>query len=388
MSIVGARPQFIKAAAVSRALAEVGCREFLLHTGQHYDAVMSEIFFDELGVNAPAVNLEVGSGSHGAQTAEMLRGIEKSIQDVSPQLVLVYGDTNSTLAGALAAVKLQTPVAHVEAGARNFSLAIPEEVNRVLTDRISAIRFCATKTNLNNLRQEGINNGILTGDVMFDIFLASEPLARQRRDLLSKHKLIVDNYLLATFHRPSNVDSPDSLEQILLAVSNCGEDVVFPVHPRTRPAIDRLRKEGRVPTNSNVRLIEPVGYLDFLCLELHCRAVLTDSGGVQREAYFAGKRCVSVFHNTAWPETVEEGWNQVVPTTAQAILSALRRNHSPKHPRGNAFGDGKAAKRIARILKACIQAGITADGDNLAQALAVSSTGAPDDCRATAGLHA
>ncbi len=362
LSVVGARPQFVKAAVVSKALREFGFSEYLVHTGQHYDEFMSDIFFQELSIKDPPLNLSVGSGSHAYQTADMLKGIEDAIRQVKPALVLVYGDTNSTLAASLAAVKLHVPIAHVEAGARNFSLTIPEEVNRVVTDHLSALLFCVTKTNVQNLAKEGIDKGVfLVGDVMYDIFQQNKSKALERMELLSKFGLEKGNYILTTLHRPSNVDNPDTLLSILRGIISAGKKVVFPVHPRTRNVIDSVFDKISVDISGNLIMTDPVGYLDMLCFEINSYCIVTDSGGVQREAYFAGKPCLTIFENTAWVETVEEGWNRVIPPDTFPISKALNSITIPSAPR-LAFGDGTASNKIASIIHQKLSDGITVDG--------------------------
>ncbi len=362
VSVVGARPQFIKASVVSPALAAEGITEYLIHTGQHYSRMMSEIFFEDLELPKPVVNLGIGSGAHGCQTGEMLRLLESSIQSYSPDLVLVYGDTNSTLAAALAAVKLNIPVAHVEAGPRNHSLSIPEEVNRVLTDRLSAILFCVTPENVENLGREGITKGVyLTGDVMLDLYRKYEATARNRFPGWAKLGLVERQYVLVTLHRPSNVDNPQTLLAILEGLAESEREVIFLVHPRTQRTLDRLLAQRRYSLTSQIRIVGPQSYLDTLCLELNCRCILTDSGGVQREAYFAKKPCLTIFQNTAWPETVSTGWNQPLSADSTEIASAIQNIHAPER-HDDIFGDGFAASRIGKLLSESIQGGITVDG--------------------------
>lgn len=278
LSVVGARPQFIKAAPVSRALSRAGIEDILVHTGQHYDANMSDVFFDELGIPQPQANLNVGSGSHAEQTAHMLLRLEPLMVQHHPDAVLVYGDTNSTLAGALVAAKLGLKLAHVEAGLRSFNRTMPEEHNRVLTDHIADLLFCPTQSAVDLLAREGITRGVyMVGDTMFDAVLLFSDLARQRSTILQDLGLEAKSYLLATVHRPYNTDVPENLLAILRALADSGQTVIFPVHPRTRqrlPALDA----------PNVRLVEPVGYLDMLLLEQNACRILTDSGGVQKEA--------------------------------------------------------------------------------------------------------
>lgn len=345
VSIVGARPQFVKAAPVSREIRRKNS-EILVHTGQHYDDNMSAAFFRALGVPAPDINLGVGSGPHGKQTAQMLAGLEDVLVDSRPDVALVYGDTNSTLAGALAAAKLHIPVAHVEAGLRSFNRRMPEEVNRVVTDHVSSLLLCPTQTAVDNLQKEGLVDGVhLVGDVMYDSALASAQAAR-KRDVMSRLRLRPDGYLLATVHRAENVDDPKRLGSILSAFASADAPVVFPVHPRTRKAI----KDAGLSPAGSVMLLEPVDYLDFLALLMKARKVLTDSGGVQKEAYFFGIPCITLRDETEWIETVEDGWNAVVGTETADIVDAIR-GFNPKGTKSKSFGDGHAAEKIVSILQ-------------------------------------
>lgn len=345
VSIVGARPQFVKAAPVSRQLRRHH-REVLLHTGQHYDHGMSQVFFDELGIPLPDVNLGVGSASHGRQTGEMLAGVETVLMEECPDWVLVYGDTNSTLAGALAAAKLHVPVAHVEAGLRSFNRRMPEEINRVLTDHIADMLFCPTETAVDNLAAEGIVTGVHNvGDVMYDALLHNSKLAAAHSRILEALKVQPGTYLLATLHRPHNTDDPARLQHILEAFEIVDEPIIFPAHPRAQKAI--LEQAQRVPPN--VRLIEPVGYLDMVQLEQQARAILTDSGGVQKEAYFLGVLCITLREETEWVETVQTGWNRLVGADRDRIVAALGDLQVPvEHPL--LFGDGHAAEKIVTLL--------------------------------------
>jgi UDP-GlcNAc3NAcA epimerase len=348
VSIVGARPQFIKAALVSRALRGL-VREVLVHTGQHYDREMSELFFEELSIPEPQYNLGVGSGPHGWQTGQMLIRIEGVLLAEQPDWVLVYGDTNSTLAGALAAVKLQLPVAHVEAGLRSYNRTMPEEHNRVLTDHVADLLFCPTQTAVGNLAREGIRHGVhLVGDVMYDAVLHNAALAEARSDLLARLGLEPGSYALATIHRPANTDDPVRLRSILAAFAAVAMPVIFPVHPRTR---QRMAGLGLSPTSKagNPRFIDPVGYLDMLTLEKHARVMFTDSGGVQKEAYFFGVPCLTLREETEWVETVEAGWNRLVGVDPAAIVQAAH-DFRPTGSPPPAFGDGHAAERIAAVL--------------------------------------
>jgi len=348
VTVVGARPQFVKAAPVSRVLRQKHT-EVLVHTGQHYDHGMSQVFFDELDVPEPDVNLGVGSGSHGRQTGEMLIGLEEVLLDRRPDWVLVYGDTNSTLAGALAAAKLQIPVAHVEAGLRSFNRAMPEEHNRVLADHCSDLLFCPTQTAVDNLAREGITRGVhVVGDVMYDAALRHGALARQRSTLLDKLKLTGQTFALATLHRPYNTDDPARLREILAALDSLGMPVIFPVHARTR---DRLAQIGNPHyALRNLQSLEPLGYLDMLALEQSAALILTDSGGVQKEAYFFAVPCVTVRPETEWVETVAAGWNRLAWGDTATILEAAR-GPWPSEPPPPIFGDGNACERIIECLE-------------------------------------
>lgn len=349
VTVLGARPQFVKAAPVSKALQDAGHHEILVHTGQHYDDVMSAVFFRELNLPEPAYNLGVGSGPHGWQTGQMLARIEEVLLAEKPDWVLVYGDTNSTLAGALAAVKLHIPVAHVEAGLRSFNRTMPEEHNRVLTDHCADLLFCPTRTAVDNLAREGITQGVhLVGDVMYDAVLQFGQLAEERSTILNDLGLIPKSYLLATVHRPYNTDDPERLRSILEALVEIGEPVIFPVHPRTRQRMEALNVQTL--DRSNVRMIEPVGYLDMLMLEQHARLILTDSGGMQKEAYFFAVPCVTLRPETEWAETVRSGWNMLVEADSRRIRDAVKNTAWPEGRPAPTFGDGSAARQIVQIM--------------------------------------
>ena len=414
VSVVGARPQFVKAAVLSRALRQ-HWDEALVHTGQHYDDLMSDVFFRQLGLPAPDANLGVGSASHAVQTARMLEGLEAVYEREKPDLVIVYGDTNSTLAGALAAAKLGLPVAHVEAGFRSYEPDLPEEINRVLTDHLARYLFCATQGAVEALRREGITHNVhMTGDLMYDSLVAALPHARDiessvlsRLDLLpgtdspEAHSLSLEGegrgeggsqqsqamtgragdispstpgrgvgpgesrqhaetspippasaggpatpYYLATVHRAATTDHPTALGRVLDAFGRLDAPVVLPLHPRTAAA---MRSAG-LEAPANVRVIEPVGYFEMLALERNARAILTDSGGVRREAFWLAVPCVTLRAESEWPETVETGWDVVAGTDAEAIVRAARRP-SPITPPPPLFGDGHAAENIVEILK-------------------------------------
>jgi len=347
VSVVGARPQFVKAAPVSRALRRVA-REILIHTGQHYDCGMSAIFFADLQMQEPDRYLGVGSGSHGWQTGQMLIRIEEVLLAERPDWVLVYGDTNSTVAGALAAVKLHIPLAHVEAGLRSFNRRMPEEHNRVLTDHASDLLLCPTQTAVDNLSGEGIHRSVhLVGDVMYDAVLYNTALAEEGSDVLERLALCPGCYALATVHRPRNTDDADRLLAILSALEEIGTDgpVVLPAHPRTQKALEAL---GYRP-GPDLRIIEPVGYLDMLVLEKHARLILTDSGGVQKEAYFFAVPCLTLREETEWVETVDAGWNCLVGADRAAIVQAAREFRPGGSPLPY-FGDGHAAVKIADLV--------------------------------------
>jgi len=346
-SIVGARPQFVKAAPVSREVRRHN-EEILIHTGQHYDDAMSDVFFKVLDIPTPDYNLGVGSGTHARQTGAMLIKLEEVLEKEDPDVVLVYGDTNSTLAGALAAAKLHLPVGHVEAGLRSFNRRMPEELNRIVSDHVSNFLFCPTQTAVENLQKEGIEDGVhLVGDVMYDVALASAQAAR-KRDIVRRLGLKPKGYILATVHRPGTVDERAPLESVLRAFADCGETVVFPVHPRTRKRIQEFGLEGRL--TDNVRAIDPIDYLDFLALLIDAKKVATDSGGVQKEAYFFGVPCITLRDETEWIETVEDGWNAVVGTDTEDVVHAIK-HFNPKGTKSKSFGDGHAAERIAGLLE-------------------------------------
>ena len=348
-TIVGARPQFIKAAPVSKELRKEH-REFLLHTGQHYDENMSQLFFDELDIPAPDLNLEIGSGPHGQQTGQMLVGIEKALQEIKPDAVLVYGDTNSTLAGAVAASKLCIPLLHVEAGLRSFNRQMPEEINRMLTDRVSDLMFCPTQTAVEHLQREGITAGVHnTGDVMYDAALRFAELAETRLSPLRRLEMPTDGYLLLTCHRPQNTDDPVALRNIVEALLECGETVIFPVHPRTRGFLQRLGILSRLEKQKRIRLMEPVGYLEMIQLERGAKKILTDSGGVQKEAYFYKVPCITLREETEWVETVQDGWNRLVGSDKVRILEAIT-DFALTQSQGRHYGDGHAAAKIAQII--------------------------------------
>ena len=347
VSVVGARPQFIKAAVLSTALR----REFtevLVHTGQHYDDLMSDVFFRELGLPQPDTNLGVGSASHAVQTARMLEGLEAVYLREQPDLVLVYGDTNSTLAGALAASKLGIPVAHVEAGFRSYERDLPEETNRVLTDHVASYLFCATAQAVECLRRERIEAGVHdVGDLMYDSMLTALPRAEAgEAEVLSRHGVERGAYYLATVHRAASTDDDATLRALFEAFGRLDMPVVLPLHPRTRVAM----ASARIEVPATVGICDPVSYIEMLALERNARAVLTDSGGVRREAYFLGIPCVTLRTESEWPETLATGWDVLAGADVELIVSAAQRP-SPEAPPPPLFGDGHAAERIVEILK-------------------------------------
>ncbi len=351
LTVIGARPQFIKAAAVSRLLRAVpNTSEVLVHTGQHYDGNMSDVFFEELRIPAPDHHLGVGSGSHGAMTGRMLEKIEAVVIAEKPDALLVYGDTNSTLAGALAAAKLHIPVAHVEAGLRSFNTRMPEEINRVLTDHVSRWLFCPTQAAVSNLNREGIADSrvSLVGDVMYDMALSTRDLNRA----VDRWGVRPGQYILATIHRAENTDDPARLAAIFEGLTEVGRQipVILPLHPRTRAVLGH--REG--DTAAGVHLVDPLGYLDMACLERHAQLVVTDSGGVQKEAFFHRVPCVTLRDETEWVELVELGWNRLLPPTGAAAvragIHAALETRDRKDPPADLYGGGHAAERIVRAL--------------------------------------
>jgi UDP-N-acetylglucosamine 2-epimerase (non-hydrolysing)/UDP-GlcNAc3NAcA epimerase len=347
VTIVGNRPQFIKAAAVSRLLRE-DHEELLVHTGQHYDDELSQVFFEELGIPAPDRELGAGSGSNTQQTARILAALEPVLAELRPSLALVYGDTNSTLAGALAAAQASIPVGHVEAGMRSFDRTMPEELNRVLTDHASDLLLCSTQTAIDNLAREGVRGeGHLVGDVMADVSLAFREIAAERSTIVADLGLEPGAYLAVTAHRAGNVDDPARLEALVALLEALPGPVAFPVHPRTRA---RLEAAGLLDRLAGLTLAPPLGYLDFLELARNARAILTDSGGVQKEAYLLGVPCVTLRDTTEWVETVDAGWNVLVDLDREAALAALERR--PPALRPELYGGGHAAERVRDVVSA------------------------------------
>jgi UDP-GlcNAc3NAcA epimerase len=352
ISVVGARPQFIKLAALSKELRKKH-REIILHTGQHYNKELSEVFFSDLSIPKPDYNLGIGSGEHGKQTGRMLEVIEKVLLSEKPDLVIVFGDTNSTLAGALAAAKQNIPVAHVEAGLRSYKKSMPEEINRVLTDHISSLLFCPTPTSVKNLKKEGITKGVhLVGDVMYDSLRDHIEVAERKSRIMQKLSLQKKDYYLVTIHRAENTDIKENLQKVIQIIANLDKKVVFPIHPRTRKKLREFKLLNRLHSLSNLILISPVSYLDMLILEKNSRFVLTDSGGVQKEAYFLGTPCLTLREETEWVETIENGWNLVVGLNKDKVLDAVFSLEIVKCKPGKSsiFIKPKVSSRIIEIL--------------------------------------
>ncbi len=347
-TIVGARPQFIKCAPLSKRLREKN-DEIIIHTGQHYDYEMSRVFFEELDIPEPDYNLEVGSGSQAFQTGRILMAAEEVLLKEEPDLVVVFGDTNSTLAGALAASKISIPVAHIEAGLRSYDRSMPEETNRVLTDHLSELLFAPTKIAVANLEREGIRKGVSkSGDVMVDSLETAKRMALEDSKVLDKFDLVEKEYLAMTVHRASNTDSPESMRKIIGTIGRTGLRTVFPIHPRTRKVLEDAGMIEELP--NNLTITEPLGYLDMLALMAHARSIVTDSGGIQKEAFILGVRCITLRQNTEWPETLIEGRNQLVGLDVIKIARALSLPPLKGVPRSHPFGKPGASGRIARAI--------------------------------------
>jgi len=350
LSVVGARPNFVKLPPIHRALTKQHVDHIIVHTGQHYDYELSKVFFENLKLPNPHYNLNVGSGSPGYQLGEMIKRLEEVLLKESPSVVLVYGDTNSTLAGALAATKLNFPVAHVEAGLRSFDRGMPEEVNRVLTDHISNYLFSPTKAALKNLRREHVwGKSYLTGDVMVETLYEYVTLAEKKSTILDRLNIEPKNYLLVTIHRTENTENQFRLSKIVKALTKIKKRIVFPIHPRTVKALKEYMLIQKLSSNPNIILTEPLSYLNFIQLERQAEKIITDSGGVQKEAYLLGVPCITLRENTEWVETLEAGWNMLAGVNVDKILWAINEfdPHSPKKP---LFGNGEASSKIARIL--------------------------------------
>jgi len=346
-SIVGARPQFVKCSSISKVLRKNN-HEILIHTGQHYDYEMSKLFFDQLDIPKPDYNLEVGSGNQGEQTGNMIIEIEKVLLKEKPDIALVYGDTNSTLAGALASIKLHIPVGHIEAGLRSFDRKMPEEINRILTDHCSDILFCPTKLAVKNLKREGITKGVyLVGDVMVDVLNSYIRIAEKKSNILNDLNLKSKEYYLVTVHRAENTDDFNKLKNIVDAFCEIG-NIVFPCHPRTKK---RLKEFGLwKKLKKRVEIIKPVGYLDMILLEKNAKSILTDSGGIQKEAYILKVPCITLRDTTEWIETVEDGWNMLVGADKEKIIKTVNRFKPSSEIHKENFGSGDTSRKIAKIL--------------------------------------
>ncbi len=346
VTIIGARPQFVKAAVVSEALKAAGHEEILVNTGQHYDENMAKVFFDEMGIPKPDYDLGVGSGTHASQTAASLIGIEDILIKERPEWIIVFGDTNATIAGALAAAKLHIKIAHIEAGLRSYNRLMPEEINRIVTDVISDLKFVPTDVARVNLQQEGITEGVhIVGDVMVDSLKKFTVVAENKSKILETQNLEKKKYILLTIHRPSNADSDSRLKEILEVVGSNKIPVIFPVHPRSRARVLRILSE----LSGHVKVIDPVGYLDMMLLEKYAHTIITDSGGVQKEAYLHKTHCLTVRGETEWVETVQDGWNHLVGKSLGDIPGFLSSFPEPKRW-GTHYGKGDSAKTIVEIL--------------------------------------
>ena len=346
LTVIGARPQFIKAAAVSNKL-RIDNEEILVHTGQHYDSNMSDIFFEELEIPKPNYNLAIGSGNHGYQTGTMLINLEEICVKEKPDMILVYGDTNSTLAGALVGSKLLIPIAHVEAGLRSFNKNMPEEQNRILTDHISKYLFVPSKTAEENLKNEGITNGVYnTGDVMFDAINLFKEKAEIKSNILSELEINSKEYILSTIHRAENTNDINRLSNIITGLNNSNQNIILPLHPRTKKFI----KDYDLKLSEKVKIIDPIGYLDMIKLMNNSQKIVTDSGGIQKEAYFLEVPCITMRDETEWVETIENGWNILVGSDSNKIITAIN-DFNPTHKPNKIFGNADAAEIISKIIK-------------------------------------
>ncbi|MBM7661610.1 UDP-N-acetylglucosamine 2-epimerase [Bacillus mesophilus] len=348
LTIVGARPQFIKVAPVSRVLRNE-FEEIIVNTGQHYDYNMSGVFFEELNIPKPNYDLGVGSGSHGAQTGAMLKEIEDVLFKEKPDAVLVYGDTNSTLAGAIAASKLHIPLFHIEAGLRSFNKKMPEEVNRILTDHVSSLLFAPTETAVENLKNEGVVEGVHNvGDVMFDAVLYNITIANNKYKI-EDFQLESKQFVLATIHRAENTDDLVRLEAIFESLSKLEDTIVLPLHPRTKGKLDTLGISDKIKDAKNIKIIDPVSYLEMVFLESHSKFIITDSGGVQKEAYFAKVPCFTLRDQTEWVETVDIGWNRLVNPVTENLLDIVNDTQSVEYVE-HLYGNGDASSKIVKVI--------------------------------------
>lgn len=353
LTIIGARPQFIKAVSFSRYLkSSPDIQEIILHTGQHYDNNMNDNFFSELDIPRPDYNLGVGSDTHARQTAKMMIGIEDIALKEKPDFILIYGDTNSTIAGALAGAKIHIPVIHIEAGLRSYDREIPEEINRVVSDSISTILFCPTETAVNNLKKEGITNGVYNvGDIMLETYLFYKNKALKNSSILNRLNLKPKEYILCTIHRASNTDNIINLKNIFIGLTDSKGIVILPIHPRTKKIINQ-DKSIKKSIGKNINIIEPVGYFDMISLEANAKKIVTDSGGVQKEAYFNKIPCITLRENTEWVETIEQGVNQLVGVDPGKIKESINNFYPQEQDYSKQlYGDGKTSEKIIEILR-------------------------------------
>ena len=349
MTIAGTRPQLVKVAAVSRVLRE-SFEEILVNTGQHYDYKMAGVFFDELNIPKPNYDLGIGSDTHGRQTGKMLIAVEEVVEKENPDAILVYGDTNSTLAGAIVASKLHIPLIHIEAGLRSYNKKMPEEINRIMTDHVATLLFAPSDLAVANLAQEGIREGVhQSGDVMYDAVRYNMEIA-EGKHALEAFNVTSGQYILSTIHRADNTDDPERLEAILKAFVEMNEKIILPLHPRTKSKIESFGLQPFIENASNIEIIEPLSYLEMLLLEKHAKAIVTDSGGVQKEAYFMEVPCITLRDQTEWTETIEAGWNQLVNPLTDNLPEILANLKTGK-PTVNLYGDGNAAKKIIEVMK-------------------------------------
>jgi len=356
LTIIGTRPQFIKGASFSRYLKSLSdIKEIILHTGQHYDNNMSDDFFSELNIPKPDHNLMVGYDTPARQTAKMMVGIEEVVFEEKPDFILIYGDTNSTIAGALVGAKLHIPVVHIEAGLRSYDREMPEEINRIVSDTISTILFCPTQTAVNNLKNEGIAKGVHdVGDIMFETYLYYKNQALKNSTILNKLNLKSKEFILCTIHRASNTDNSKNLKNIFMGLTDSKKTIILPLHPRTKKKINQEDESLKDYIGHNIRIIDPVGYFDMICLETYAKKIITDSGGIQKEAYFNKAPCLTLRENTEWVETIEEGVNKLVGVNPEKISEGIH-NFSPsdRDYSKNLYGDGRTSEKIIKILKKC-----------------------------------
>lgn len=355
LTIIGARPQFIKAASLSRYLKNLpDIKEIILHTGQHYDNNLSDDFFSELDIPNTDYNLKVGSDTHARQTAKMMIGIEDIAIKEKPDFILIYGDTNSTVAGAIVGAKLHIPVVHVEAGLRSYDREMPEEINRVVSDAISTILFCPTQIAVNNLKREGIIKGVYNvGDIMFETYLYYKDNVQKTSTILNKLNLKHKEFILCTIHRASNTDNIENLKNIFIGLTNSKETIILPLHPRTKKKINQ-NESFKKYIGPNIKIIDPIGYFDMIYLEVNAKKIVTDSGGVQKEAYFNKTPCITLKKSTGWVETIEQGVNKLVGVDPEKIKESINNFHPQEQNYSKSlYGDGKTSEKIIKILNQC-----------------------------------